>query len=502
MEQLEAEGLLSAEGRRFFAKQTGDAPRKGGAEGQGRPGLPQQPGTQSRQPAARPARPGRFADRPARSEDRPARSEDRPARFENRPARSEDRPARFENRPVRSEDRPARFEDRPVRADRYDDRPRPARPDRAGDRPARPARPDRYDDRPARPARPDRFEERPRPARPAVTGRPARHARPNEAEALVAERLHKVMAKAGVASRRHSEELIQAGRVTINGRVVTELGTKIVPGKDRIEVDGRPLGKPEDLIYILLNKPKGYVTTLYDPQGRPKVTDLLGEEIAQRVYPVGRLDYDTEGLLLLTNDGELANALMHPAREVKKTYIAKVRGVPGPGKIRELESGVELDDGPTAPAEVKLISANGPNAATLSVRIHEGRNRQVRRMFEAVGHEMIHLKRTTLGPLQLKDLPVGQFRELTEREIMELKGATGIKQAVNRSATRAAKVAAIVESRKARTRPGGRFSREDEPASVGAGTGEGMGRGPAAGPARGRGPRVTKGGFSKNRGPR
>ncbi|MGE5674949.1 MAG: pseudouridine synthase, partial [Mycobacterium leprae] len=240
------------------------------------------------------------------------------------------------------------------------------------------------------------------------------------------ERLHKVMAQAGLASRRHSEELIQAGRVTVNGQVVTQLGTKVVPGKDRIEVDGRLLGKPEDLVYILLNKPKGYVTTLFDPEGRPKVVDLLGEEIGQRVYPVGRLDYDTEGLLLLTNDGDLANAIMHPAREVKKTYIGKVRGVPGPAKLRALETGIELEDGMTAPAEVKLLEAKGPNAATVSIRIHEGRNRQVRRMFEAVGHEVIHLRRTTLGPLSLKDMEVGQWRELSPYEVSDLRKSVGL----------------------------------------------------------------------------
>lgn len=249
----------------------------------------------------------------------------------------------------------------------------------------------------------------------------------NPAEALVAERLHKVMAQAGVASRRHSEELIRAGRVTVNGRVVTEMGTKVLAGKDIIEVDGRPLSRPENLIHILLNKPKGYVTTLFDPQNRPKVVDLLGGEIGERVYPVGRLDFDTEGLLLLTNDGELANALMHPSRTVKKTYIAKVRGVPGPAKISLLEQGMVLDDGPTAPAEVKMIDVKAPNAATLSIRIHEGRNRQVRRMFEALDHEVIHLKRTTLGPLQIKDLMPGEWRELTDNEVNELRYAAGLK---------------------------------------------------------------------------
>lgn len=287
----------------------------------------------------------------------------------------------------------------------------------------------------------------------AAAARPQGGRKLDEAEALVAERLHKVMAQAGVASRRHSEELIQAGRVTVNGKVVTQLGTKVVPGRDIIEVDGRPLGKPEKPIYILLNKPKGYVSTLYDPQGRRKVIDLLGDEVAQRVYPVGRLDYDTEGLLLLTNDGKLANALMHPARQVKKTYIAKVRGVPGPAKLRMLEKGIELDDGPTAPAEVKLIEVHPPNSATLSIRIHEGRNRQVRRMCEAIGHEVIHLKRTTLGPLHLKDLAVGEWRELTEREVAELKAAAGL------APTKAEKVANIVKQRKERASRHGKRAR-------------------------------------------
>lgn len=249
----------------------------------------------------------------------------------------------------------------------------------------------------------------------------------NAAETEVAERLHKVMARAGVASRRHSEELIQAGRVTVNGKVVTELGIKVVAGKDLIEVDGRPLGRPENLVYLLLNKPKGYVTTLFDPQGRPKVTDLLEEAVAERVYPVGRLDYDTEGLLVLTNDGDLANGLMHPARLVKKTYVAKVRGVPGPAKLRALEEGIELEDGMTAPAEAKMLEVRAPNSATVSLRIHEGRNRQVRRMFEALGHEVIHLKRSNFGPLSLKELPVGQWRHLTPEEVADLYRAAGLR---------------------------------------------------------------------------
>ncbi|MFO7273283.1 MAG: pseudouridine synthase [Bacillota bacterium] len=247
------------------------------------------------------------------------------------------------------------------------------------------------------------------------------------AEQEVAERLQKVMARAGVASRRHCEALILAGRVTVNGQVVTKLGTKVVPGKDVIEVDGRPLGRPENKVYVMLNKPKGYVSTLYDPQGRPKVIDLLGDEVAERVYPVGRLDYDSEGLLLLTNDGDLAHGLMHPSRMVKKTYIVKVRGVPSAAKLRALQEGIQLEDGPTAPADVKLLEVRPPNSATLSIRIHEGRNRQVRRMFAALGHEVIHLRRTTLGPLKLGDLPVGQWRYLTEQEVAALYRAAGLR---------------------------------------------------------------------------
>ncbi|HWI64684.1 MAG TPA: pseudouridine synthase [Symbiobacteriaceae bacterium] len=485
VEQLQAEGLLSEEGRRFFAAKLGDdAPRKGAAgRERGAAARPGQ-GAAKAAPAGRAAlgRPGR-AEGPARP-DRPARGEgfDRPARGAgpDRPARGEgfDRPARAArpDRPVRGEgfDRPTPL-DRPVRA---------ARPDRP-DRPARPARTEGTD-RPVRAERPA-----PRVPRAAAPARAGRGARLSEPETHVAERLHKVMAAAGVASRRHSEELIQAGRVTVNGRVVTELGTKVIPGRDIVEIDGRPLGKPEDLVYILLNKPKGYVTTLYDPQGRPKVTDLLGAEIAQRVYPVGRLDYDTEGLLLMTNDGQLANSLMHPAREVKKTYIAKVRGVPGPAKIKALEEGIELDDGMTAPAEVKLISASGPNAATLSIRIHEGRNRQVRRMCEAIGNEVIHLKRTTLGPLHLRDLEVGQFRELSDREVSDLKSAVGLRPTAAKP-SRGARVAAIVEARKARE-GGARSPRAKEPAEP-AGVG--------AGPAPGRPARTGKPSFAKNRRPR
>ncbi len=415
LERLEREGLLTQEGRRL-RQSGGPAPtgaerggRTTGGDRSPREGRPERAPRQGRGPRPESEtreRSGQAGERPARGprgnfgasyggfesvDEQLARSMARGARFGVRRTRSTDREETPAERPVRSADR--RSPDRPARQERGD---RKARPTTLAGRRGAP--------------------------KPAPGPRKL-----NPAEQEIAERLQKVMARAGVASRRHSEELIQAGRVTVNGRVVTELGTKVVAGSDVVEIDGRPLGKPESLVYLLLNKPKGYVTTLYDPQGRQKVTDLLGDEVAARVYPVGRLDYDTEGLLLLTNDGELANALMHPAKQVKKTYIAKVRGVPGPAKLRALEEGVELDDGVTAPADVKMIEIKAPNAATVSIRIHEGRNRQVRRMFEAIGHEVIHLKRTTLGPLHLKDLAAGEWRNLTSQEIRDLYLAAGLR---------------------------------------------------------------------------
>lgn len=233
------------------------------------------------------------------------------------------------------------------------------------------------------------------------------------------ERLHKFMARAGVASRRQCEELIARGRVKINGRVITTLGLKIDPLKDRVEVDGRPLARPEKKVYLLLNKPAGYVTTVKDPRGRAKVTDLL-RGIKQRVYPVGRLDYDTEGLLLLTNDGDLAYALTHPRHEVPKTYLARVKGVPAPEKLKALARGVPLEDGPTAPARVRLVSDKGGNGL-LEITIHEGRNRQVRRMCEHIGHPVLALRRVRIGPLELGGLKPGQYRHLTFREVARLK---------------------------------------------------------------------------------
>lgn len=233
------------------------------------------------------------------------------------------------------------------------------------------------------------------------------------------ERLQKYMARAGVASRRQSEELIARGLVKVNGETVSTPGFKIDPLSDLVEVNGKVLDKPGEPVYILLYKPAGYVSTVSDPEGRPKVTDLL-RGVKQRVYPVGRLDYDSAGLLLLTNDGQLTYALTHPSHEVPKTYRARVSGVPGPDKLKALARGVELDDGLTAPAGVELVRVE-KGAAILKITIHEGRNRQVRRMCEHIGHPVRHLLRESIGPLRLEGLQPGEFRSLKPRELSQLK---------------------------------------------------------------------------------
>ena len=239
------------------------------------------------------------------------------------------------------------------------------------------------------------------------------------------ERLQKILAAAGVASRRKAEELISAGRVTVNGKTVTELGTKADPSHDRICVDGTPVQAAEKRVYLLLHKPKGYVTTTSDPQGRPTVMELLGEQ-AERLYPVGRLDYASEGLLLLTNDGALANRLMKAASHVAKTYLVKVAGTPKEEAIAKLRAGVSIatDDGKrvrTSAAAVRIIKeAANP---WYEITLIEGRNRQIRRMFEAVGHHVEKIKRVRYGPLTL-DVPPGEFRMLTLKEVERLKSAS------------------------------------------------------------------------------
>jgi 23S rRNA pseudouridine2605 synthase len=230
------------------------------------------------------------------------------------------------------------------------------------------------------------------------------------------ERLQKVLARAGFGSRRACEELIDAGRVTVNGEVAT-LGRRIDPAADRIEVDGVAVPSAPGLVYYLLNKPPGVVTTASDPQGRPTVVDLVPG--SPRVFPVGRLDFHTEGLLLLTNDGELANGLAHPRRGVEKEYLAEVEGIPGRAALRRLRDGVMLDDGPTAPARVRLVQPQAGGAA-LEIVIHEGRNRQVRRMCEAVGHPVRRLVRTRIGPLTDRRLAPGAWRALTLAEVRDL----------------------------------------------------------------------------------
>ena len=226
------------------------------------------------------------------------------------------------------------------------------------------------------------------------------------------ERLQKVLARAGVASRRVCDDLVSSGRVTVNGtRAVA--GQRVDPRADQVAVDGVPVPVAPDLVYYLVNKPAGVVTTAADPQGRRTVLDLV--PVAPRVFPVGRLDYDTEGLIVLTNDGELAHRLAHPSHGVAKEYLAEVESTPGPGALRQLREGVELDDGRTAPAVVGVVA---PHA--LRIVIHEGRNRQVRRMFDAVGHPVRRLVRTRIGRVTDTALRPGKWRALRAEEVRGL----------------------------------------------------------------------------------
>ena len=233
------------------------------------------------------------------------------------------------------------------------------------------------------------------------------------------ERLQKILSQAGIASRRESEKIIMDGRVAVNGSVVTELGTKADPETDSITVDGKPLKVEEKRVYILLYKPVGYMTTMKDPEGRPIVSDLL-KGVKERVYPIGRLDYNTEGLLLLTNDGALANMLMHPSHEVDKGYLVRVSGHVSPEQIQRLAEGVKLEDGMTAPAKVVPVSESEQNS-WISITIHEGRYRQVRRMCEAVGLSVVRLKRSRYDFLEIGDMKPGEFRLLQPEEVTRLK---------------------------------------------------------------------------------
>ncbi|MTH52224.1 pseudouridine synthase [Bacillus mangrovi] len=233
------------------------------------------------------------------------------------------------------------------------------------------------------------------------------------------ERLQKVIAHAGIASRRNAEQLILDGRVTVNGKTVRELGVK-VSGNDKVEVNGVPLEK-EVPVYLLLYKPRGVISAAQDDKNRKTVRDFF-PEFKERIYPVGRLDYDTSGLILMTNDGEFANLLMHPKYEINKTYVAKVKGIPHKGILRTLEKGVKLEDGTTAPAKAKLLSLDKKkNTSIVELTIHEGRNRQVRRMFEAMGYPVLKLKRETYAFLDLRGLGTGDSRELSPHEVKQLR---------------------------------------------------------------------------------
>jgi 23S rRNA pseudouridine2605 synthase len=236
------------------------------------------------------------------------------------------------------------------------------------------------------------------------------------------ERLQKVLAHAGLGSRRAMEELIAAGRVKVNGRRAV-LGARVDPDKDEVEVDGSRVPLEQDLVHYMLNKPVGIVSTASDPEGRQTVLDLL--DLPARVWPVGRLDTDSEGLLIVTNDGELTHRLTHPRYEVPKTYLAEVKGTAGARVIKQLIAGVELEDGMTKRAKVSLLEATR-GGTLLEITITEGRNRQVRRMCEAVGHPVKRLVRTTLGPLQLGRLKPGTFRKLSLEEVRALYRACGL----------------------------------------------------------------------------
>ena len=237
------------------------------------------------------------------------------------------------------------------------------------------------------------------------------------------ERLHKLIASAGIASRRHAEELIKQGRVTVNGKLVNRLGAKANPETDLIKVNGRlinPLLKTSEKVYVLLNKPKGFLSSASDPKGRPLVTDLVPSSLG-RLHPVGRLDFNTEGLLLLTNDGDFTNHITSARNQIPKVYQVKVKGIPTENAIERLRRGVRLDDGHrTAPVEIKRLQQTAVNA-WFEVTLHEGRNQQIRRMFDAIGYSVLKLSRIRIGSLSDSKLKPGECRHLTAKEIKSLR---------------------------------------------------------------------------------
>ncbi|HZU81444.1 MAG TPA: pseudouridine synthase [Polyangiaceae bacterium] len=277
-------------------------------------------------------------------------------------------------------------------------------------------------------------------------------------------RLQKVLARAGVASRRAAEQLIAAGRVRVDGRLVTELGTKVDPRADRVEVDGQRIAR-EAFVYIVLHKPRGTVSTMHDPQGRPTVRELFADAPA-RVYPVGRLDFNTSGVLLATNDGDFAEGLTHPRRSVPKTYVVKVQGALQPADLDAWRRGVRLDDGPTRPARAKLLRHEG-DKTWFELTITEGRNQQVRRMGEATGFRVMRLARTAFAGVRSEGMRPGEWRYLTTEELARLKKDYGVPRRV---------VSPPQEPAKPRARP-----RPDRPRGEGAAS---LGRYGGGAPAR------------------
>lgn len=234
------------------------------------------------------------------------------------------------------------------------------------------------------------------------------------------ERLQKFLAEAGVASRRKAEELIAQGKIQVNGETVTEMGRKIDPKKDEVTYQGKSVRVKEELVYLMLHKPEGYVTTAKEQFGRPAVLDLI-KNVDARIFPVGRLDYDTSGLLLLTNDGALTYKLTHPKHDVDKTYRAKLHGIPDEGALQKFRRGVVLDGRKTKPAKIQILEKDKEQRfCWVEIVIHEGRNRQVRKMCDAIHHPVAQLKRVATGELRLGDLPKGKYRFLTPKEIKYL----------------------------------------------------------------------------------
>ena len=232
-------------------------------------------------------------------------------------------------------------------------------------------------------------------------------------------RINKYIASCGVASRRKADDLVAEGRVYVNGKKVTEPGLQIDPESDSVKVDGKAIGVEEKKVYVLLNKPTGYISTARDQFGRKSVTDLV--KVKYRVYPVGRLDYDTSGLLILTNDGELTYAVTHPKHELVKTYVARIEGVPSGDELEKFRSGVDIGGFVTSRASISIISqSKDRSTSTVEIKIHEGKNRQVRKMCDAIGHKVLGLQRTAIGDLKLEGLQVGEWRYLSSEELGRL----------------------------------------------------------------------------------